>query len=306
MAASISLDAFPDQVFPATVRRVAPYVLDVLEQNRNHYADMITAEMGKPHAEALGEVRYGASYVEWFAEEAKRIYGDVIPNASSRARTIVLKQPIGVCAAITPWNFPNAMIARKAGGLTLVPVNRGSITEKAVAVGQIEPRIEFHVKSKISGIVRRCFVEVGDKVTTGDPLFEIAPDPTPQELLNVDHRVRSAEASFGKARADYERGVELHQDGLLSKGDLDALKESFELAQVSVEQARDNRELTRQGIVSGGVTEVERRAVRDAALNAGARWARLIEEIIMRVPCSRASLPRKSGHCQAATPTTGR
>ena len=143
-------------------------------------------------------------------------------------------------------------------GFTTVEAELGDITEKALAVGQIEPRERFQVKSKISGIVVRCFVEVGDVVRAGDPLFEIAPDPTPQELLNVDHRVRSAEASFGKANADYQRGLELHQDGLLSKGDLDAIKESYELAQVSVEQARDNRELTRQGIVSGGVTEVER------------------------------------------------
>jgi HlyD family secretion protein len=143
-------------------------------------------------------------------------------------------------------------------GLTMVEAEIGDITEKALAVGQIEPRERFQVKSKISGIVVRCFVEVGDVVRAGDPLFEIAPDPTPQELLNVDHRVRSADASFGKAEADYERGKELHDEGLLSKGDLDALKESYELAQVSVEQARDNRELTRQGIVSGGVTEVER------------------------------------------------
>ena len=143
-------------------------------------------------------------------------------------------------------------------GYTLVDAELGDITEKALAVGQIEPRERFQVKSKISGIVVRCFVEVGDVVDAGDPLFEIAPDPTPQELLDVDHRVRSAEASFGKAKADYQRGLELHRDGLLSKGDLDALKEAYELAQVSVEQARDNRELTRQGIVSGGVTEVER------------------------------------------------
>ncbi len=143
-------------------------------------------------------------------------------------------------------------------GFTTVEAELGEITEKALAVGQIEPRERFQVKSKISGIVARCFVEVGDVVRAGDPLFEIAPDPTPQELLNVDHRVRSAEASFGKAKADYDRGIELHEDGLLSKGDLDAIKESYELAQVSVEQARDNRELTRQGIVSGGTTEVER------------------------------------------------
>ena len=87
-------------------------------------------------------------------------------------------------------------------GNTLVEAEIGSITEKALAVGQIEPREKFQVKSKISGIVERCFVEVGDQVVTGDPLFEIAPDPTPQDLLTVDHGLRSAEASFAKARAD--------------------------------------------------------------------------------------------------------
>ncbi len=143
-------------------------------------------------------------------------------------------------------------------GFTLIEAELGDITEKALAVGQIEPRERFQVKSKISGIVARCYVEVGDVVRAGDPLFEIAPDPTPQELLNVDHRVRSADASFDKARADYDRGIELHEEGLLSKGDLDAIKESFELAQVSVDQARDNRELTRMGVVSGSVTDVER------------------------------------------------
>jgi multidrug efflux pump subunit AcrA (membrane-fusion protein) len=91
-----------------------------------------------------------------------------------------------------------AFVGRKnadANGFTLVEAELGDITEKALAVGQIEPRERFQVKSKISGIVVRCFVEVGDTVRAGDPLFEIAPDPTPQELLNVDHRVRSAEAS---------------------------------------------------------------------------------------------------------------
>jgi len=142
-------------------------------------------------------------------------------------------------------------------GNTLIEAEIGSITEKALAVGQIEPRDQFQVKSKISGIVKRCFVEVGDVVSTGDALFEIAPDPTPQELLNVDHSVRSSEAVYLKAQADYERGVELHEDGLMSKGDLDAIRESFELARLARQQASDNRDLTRSGKVSGGDTEVE-------------------------------------------------
>jgi len=142
-------------------------------------------------------------------------------------------------------------------GITLVEVEIGSITEKALAVGQIEPRERFQIKSKISGIVHRCFVEVGDEVAAGDALFEIAPDPTPQELLNVSHRVRSSEASYLKAKADFERGRELHEDGLISKGDLDALSEIFALARIARQQAADNRELTRSGRVTGGDTEVE-------------------------------------------------
>jgi HlyD family secretion protein len=145
----------------------------------------------------------------------------------------------------------------ESNGFKLIEATVGDITEKALAVGQIEPRERFQIKSKISGIVGRCFVEVGDRVVAGDPLFEIAPDPTPQELLIVDHGLRSAQASFDKARADFERGRELHEDGLLSKGDLDALEEAYELARVSLEQAQDNRELTRKGKVTGAVTQVE-------------------------------------------------
>ncbi len=140
---------------------------------------------------------------------------------------------------------------------TTVKVGRGDITEKALAVGQIEPRDQVHVKSKISGIVKRCFVEVGDTVKAGDPLFEIAPDPTPQQLLDVDNRLRQAEATFAKTKADYERGRSLNSRGLLADGDLDGLKEAFELARVALAQARANRELTRHGKVSTGGTRVE-------------------------------------------------
>lgn len=87
---------------------------DLIEANRDDLAMLITAEQGKPLAEALGEVSYGAAFVEWFAEEAKRVYGDVIPTPSVGRRILALKEPIGVCAAITPWNFPIAMITRKA------------------------------------------------------------------------------------------------------------------------------------------------------------------------------------------------
>jgi len=94
-------------------------------ENIEDLAKILTVEQGKPLAEAKGEIRYGASFVEWFAEEARRIYGDVIPGHGRDKRITVIKQPIGVVAAITPWNFPNAMITRKvapalAAGCTVV------------------------------------------------------------------------------------------------------------------------------------------------------------------------------------------
>ena len=83
--------------------------------NADDLARILTAEQGKPLAEARGEVVYGASFIEWFAEEAKRVYGETIPTTDNGKRYLVLKQPVGVCAAITPWNFPIAMITRKVG-----------------------------------------------------------------------------------------------------------------------------------------------------------------------------------------------
>ncbi|WP_322114249.1 NAD-dependent succinate-semialdehyde dehydrogenase [Aquabacterium sp. A7-Y] len=85
----------------------------LLQQHADDLARIMTAEQGKPYAEARGEVVYAASFVEWFAEEAKRVYGETIPTTDPNKRYLVFKQPIGVCAAITPWNFPIAMITRK-------------------------------------------------------------------------------------------------------------------------------------------------------------------------------------------------
>jgi succinate-semialdehyde dehydrogenase len=86
---------------------------DLMVANADDLATILTMEMGKPWPEARGEILYGASYVEWFGEEAKRVYGDTIPGHQSDKRIIVIKQPVGVVGAITPWNFPNAMLARK-------------------------------------------------------------------------------------------------------------------------------------------------------------------------------------------------
>ena len=88
---------------------------DLMMANQEDLAQILTAEQGKPLAEARGEIAYGASFIEWFAEEAKRVYGDTIPSPWADKRIVAIKQPIGVAALITPWNFPNAMITRKAG-----------------------------------------------------------------------------------------------------------------------------------------------------------------------------------------------
>lgn len=140
-------------------------------------------------------------------------------------------------------------------GTKIVDVTTGSITEKAVAVGQIQPRQKFQVKSKISGIVRRALVEVGDTVKAGDPLFEIAPDPTPLEVTQVDRSVESAEASFRRAESDYQRWKELAGSGVLPKSDLDAKKEAYELARVALTKAEQDRDLTRKGRLTQSGTE---------------------------------------------------
>jgi succinate-semialdehyde dehydrogenase/glutarate-semialdehyde dehydrogenase len=108
-------------------------------------ARILTLEQGKPIAEAMGEIAYGSSFIEWFAEEAKRVYGDVIPAARADQRIVVIKQPVGVVGAITPWNFPNAMITRKAGaalaaGCTIVVKPAESTPLSALALGVLAER----------------------------------------------------------------------------------------------------------------------------------------------------------------------
>lgn len=113
---------------------------DLIVENADDLAAIITAEQGKPLAEARAEVMYAASFVEWFAEEAKRIYGDVIPSPQRDRRIVVIKQPIGVVACITPWNFPAAMVTRKAApalaaGCTVIlkPAEQTPLTALALA-----------------------------------------------------------------------------------------------------------------------------------------------------------------------------
>lgn len=118
---------------------------DLLMQNQDDLALIMTAEQGKPLSESRGEIAYSASFLEWFAEEGKRIYGDLIPQTNNDQRLIVVKQSIGVCAAITPWNFPSAMIARKVGpalavGATMVSKPATATPFSALALAELSDR----------------------------------------------------------------------------------------------------------------------------------------------------------------------
>ncbi|HEX6793219.1 MAG TPA: NAD-dependent succinate-semialdehyde dehydrogenase, partial [Casimicrobiaceae bacterium] len=115
---------------------------------RDDLARILTAEQGKPLGEAKGEITIGAAYVEWFAEEAKRVYGDVIPTVGNDRRLVVVKEPVGVCAAITPWNFPSSMITRKvspalAAGCTVVIKPAEATPFSAFALAALADRAGF-------------------------------------------------------------------------------------------------------------------------------------------------------------------
>src|SRR6202167_1052995 len=118
---------------------------DLMLVHQEDLAVLMTAEQGKPLAESKGEILYAASFIEWFAEEAKRLYGDVIPGHQPDKRILVLRQPVGVVAAITPWNFPAAMITRKAGpalaaGCTMVCKPATQTPYSALAMAELAAR----------------------------------------------------------------------------------------------------------------------------------------------------------------------
>src|SRR5690348_4276466 len=159
-AANAALPAW--RALPAKERsKILRKWYDLIMASADDLALLLTTEQGKPLAEAKGEIVYGAAFVEWFAEEAKRVYGDVIPSPTNDRRLIVLKQPIGVCAAITPWNFPNAMITRKvapglAAGCTFVLKPAEQTPFSALALAELAER---------AGIPRGVL-----NIVTGDPV----------------------------------------------------------------------------------------------------------------------------------------
>ncbi len=140
----------------------------LMMENQEDLAQILTAEQGKPLLESRGEIAYGASFIEWFAEEAKRVYGEVVPVPFPNGRAVVIKQPVGVVAAITPWNFPNAMITRKAGaalaaGCAMVVKPASETPLSALAIAELAERagIPSGVFSVITGSAR----EIGAEMT---------------------------------------------------------------------------------------------------------------------------------------------
>jgi succinate-semialdehyde dehydrogenase/glutarate-semialdehyde dehydrogenase len=144
----------------------------LMMEHQEDLALILTTEQGKPLAEAKGEIAYAASFVQWFAEEAKRVYGDTIPSASTDQRILVIRQPIGVCAAVTPWNFPAAMITRKAApalaaGCTMVvkPASQTPLTALALAELARRAQIPAGVLNVITGSA-----SIIGKELTGNPV----------------------------------------------------------------------------------------------------------------------------------------
>jgi succinate-semialdehyde dehydrogenase/glutarate-semialdehyde dehydrogenase len=142
---------------------------ELMLAHQEDLAILMTVEQGKPLAESRGEIVYGASFIEWFAEEAKRVYGDTIPAPAADRRIVVIKQPIGVCAAVTPWNFPNAMITRKAGpalaaGCTMVIKPASQTPYSALALCELAERAG--IPKGVLSVVTGSAGPIGKELTT--------------------------------------------------------------------------------------------------------------------------------------------
>jgi len=150
---------------------------ELIMANQEDLAVLMTIEQGKPLVESRGEIAYAASFIEWFAEEAKRVYGDTIPAPAGDRRIVVIKQPIGVCAAITPWNFPAAMITRKAGpalaaGCTMVvkPASQTPFSALALCVLAERAGISKGVLSCVTGSAG----EIGGEMTSNPTVRKLS------------------------------------------------------------------------------------------------------------------------------------
>ncbi len=164
-------DAYPDWRARTGKERAA--ILrkwyELVMENQEDLAVLMTTEQGKPLAESMGEIVYGASFIEWFAEEAKRIYGDTIPPHQHDKRIVVIKEPVGVVASITPWNFPNAMITRKcapalAAGCTVVAKPATQTPYSAFALAELAERAG--IPKGVLNIVSGASSEIGGEMTS--------------------------------------------------------------------------------------------------------------------------------------------
>jgi len=145
---------------------------ELMMANQEDLAVIMTAEQGKPLAESRGEIAYAASFIEWFAEEGKRVYGDTIPGHAADKRIVVIKEPIGVCAAITPWNFPAAMITRKAGpalaaGCTMVVKPATATPFSALALAELGERAG--IPAGVFSVITGASGAIGSEMT-GNPI----------------------------------------------------------------------------------------------------------------------------------------
>jgi len=150
---------------------------ELILENQSDLAIIMTAEMGKPLPESMGEIVYGASFVDWFAEEGRRIYGDTIPTPSADRRIVVIKQPIGVVAAITPWNFPNAMITRKcapalAAGCPVVIKPAEDTPYSALALAELAERAGM--PKGVLNIVTGIPAEIGAELTSNPAVRKLS------------------------------------------------------------------------------------------------------------------------------------
>ena len=141
----------------------------LMMENQEDLAQIMTAEQGKPLAESRGEIAYGASFIEFFAEEAKRVYGETIPVPMANSRAVVIKQPVGVVAAITPWNFPNAMITRKAGpalaaGCAFVCKPAAETPLSALAIAELAERAG--IPAGVFSVITGKASEIGAEMTS--------------------------------------------------------------------------------------------------------------------------------------------
>ncbi|MGH8698037.1 MAG: NADP-dependent succinate-semialdehyde dehydrogenase [Burkholderiales bacterium] len=142
---------------------------DLMLANQEDLAIIMTAEQGKPVTESRGEIAYAASFIEWFAEEARRVYGDTIPGHQADRRIVVIKQPVGVCAAITPWNFPAAMITRKVGpalaaGCTMISKPASATPFSALALAELAERAG--VPKGVFSVVTGAATAIGGEMTS--------------------------------------------------------------------------------------------------------------------------------------------